>query len=477
MSNVKYYKPEETGIIVKPFEKNGNINFYDLCNNRITKIPRTPRDISTNNSCYLGLKKFKNSERWVPIQREEVEKNLDNESFVKQHVKAYVEGSIISPFSKNQVVSDEKKPQIISDYDNWKKDQKWNKKFHFWAVIVCFIITSACLAGGAIIFASIIGLFGILFIWAYRNTKSDKETYNNEKNQKEQELKQKRLDKKRAADQEKKLKASQERDLSKKRKPWIKKVDEIEEHIKSLNDVEIPVPEEFKLNISKYESKIIDSKVTGQIQNFVKISNFLNDLYLNLEEQRKSISEDIPISRIRYRIHNEIGKELSMEEISQRLQEQVDFFDGKRSTLNSSIEKTLPPLHRSTSVMTESFKNEVKRIGYLEAMANALLIFLIEDKQVKYFEILEVFDKLGALDSSWQKDIQNKIAGLNSRLDMVIDGLLNLNDSFNILIQRSDNILSELQNIDSSIKTNNLLQAITAYQTYKINKNTKKLNK
>jgi 2-C-methyl-D-erythritol 4-phosphate cytidylyltransferase len=39
----------------------------------------------------------------------------------------------------------------------------------------------------------------------------------------------------------------------------------------------------------------------------------------------------------------------------------------------------------------------------------------------------------------------------------------------------SNNLVSELKEINSGIMTNNMLQAITVYQTWRINKNTKSL--
>jgi hypothetical protein len=104
------------------------------------------------------------------------------------------------------------------------------------------------------------------------------------------------------------------------------------------------------------------------------------------------------------------------------------------------------------------------------------LLFLLNNKQILYFEILEVFDKIGALDSSWQKRISEKMDRVENKLDLIIGGLLSLNNNFDRLLEKNDEILKSLETIDSSIKSNNLLQAITAYQVYKVNKNTKGLS-
>ena len=53
--------------------------------------------------------------------------------------------------------------------------------------------------------------------------------------------------------------------------------------------------------------------------------------------------------------------------------------------------------------------------------------------------------------------------------------LTELNQNFISLSESSENIVLELKEINSSVMTNNMLQAITAYQTWRINKNTKSL--
>ena len=53
--------------------------------------------------------------------------------------------------------------------------------------------------------------------------------------------------------------------------------------------------------------------------------------------------------------------------------------------------------------------------------------------------------------------------------------LTELNQNFISLSESSENIVLELKEINSSVMTNNMHQAITAYQTWRINKNTKSL--
>jgi len=86
-TNIVYVSVDEVSVIIKPKiqKSDGKIIFYDLKGNRVPKIPRGKRDISVDNNCYLGLKKYKNTERWEPIKSDEVQKFLNDKKFILDH--------------------------------------------------------------------------------------------------------------------------------------------------------------------------------------------------------------------------------------------------------------------------------------------------------------------------------------------------------------------------------------------------------
>jgi hypothetical protein len=106
---------------------------------------------------------------------------------------------------------------------------------------------------------------------------------------------------------------------------------------------------------------------------------------------------------------------------------------------------------------------------------------------VSFYEIYEVFDKLGVFNSNWENEISGQLSQIgNSILDLIdsihemennIVGELNnltyvTQSSFEDL---NNSVTNQLREVESSINTNNLLAGIQAYQLYKINKNTKGL--
>ena len=106
---------------------------------------------------------------------------------------------------------------------------------------------------------------------------------------------------------------------------------------------------------------------------------------------------------------------------------------------------------------------------------------------VSFYEIYEVFDKLGVFNSNWENEISGQLSQIgNSILDLfdsihemennIVGELNNLTyvtqSSFDAL---NKSVTNQLKEVESSINTNNLLAGIQAYQLYKINKNTKTL--
>jgi hypothetical protein len=114
---------------------------------------------------------------------------------------------------------------------------------------------------------------------------------------------------------------------------------------------------------------------------------------------------------------------------------------------------------------------------------------LIESDLITFYEIYECFDKLGVFNSNWENEVSEKLSNIELNIkelmysiyhmeNSIIDSIENLTyitqDSFNDL---NNSINSHLSSIDSSLKFNNLLSTIQTYQVYKINQNTKRIDK
>ena len=147
-------------------------------------------------------------------------------------------------------------------------------------------------------------------------------------------------------------------------------------------------------------------------------------------------------------------------------------FEGrKESTFDFKLEKVLTLGEN----MTASMEAQITTLEFYHSMANAMLIYYLEDRKIRYFELFEAFEKMGVFDSTWEKNVLLKLESIDIRLATIGGKMIELNRNFKALADASGNIVSELQSINNSLITNNVLTAITTYQTWRINRNTKYL--
>lgn len=138
----------------------------------------------------------------------------------------------------------------------------------------------------------------------------------------------------------------------------------------------------------------------------------------------------------------------------------------------------------------EILEGEIHSYNLLLINSLNLIVSLIEDDQITFYDIYEKLDKLNIYNSNWENEISQKlttinkgISELNSNIREVMyevrdmgNKIVSSIEDLSYITQESSKMLdNRLEEIDSSIKTNNLLTLINTYQTYQINKNTKSL--
>lgn len=112
-----------------------------------------------------------------------------------------------------------------------------------------------------------------------------------------------------------------------------------------------------------------------------------------------------------------------------------------------------------------------------------MIVSLVEEDDLTFYEIYESFDKLHIFDSAWEKQVSQQLSDINlsiidlmSSVDSMNADILNGLSELSYITEESNrNLVNQLGEIDSSIKVNNFLSGIQTYQLYKINKNTRSL--
>lgn len=234
-------------------------------------------------------------------------------------------------------------------------------------------------------------------------------------------------------------KIEKEKSLKKLKDSEIKKIDDIKEKWHLVLKMKIYNVGDFKKNIIENEKLIVEKDGDKQLYLFLKIDSFLNDYRNKIILDRNEISLDDPL------------------------------FDNIKNLINSKTYLVSGELKNYLKI-DDFFEARNKTLEYYENIANSMLIFYLNDNKILYYEIYEAFEKLGVFDSSWQKLILKKMEDIHNVLEEMNDCLSELNYNFENLITSTETIVDELNSINSSVKTGNMIQAISAYQSWRINR-------
>jgi len=396
-----------------------------------------------------------------------------------------------NPSAENQEFFDKRKLGIKS-YEAWVKDEKFYKNIGALIMISVFVIISLItlnyISDNGLDFYGIIGIIIALLClrpfftsWKMDTSIEAYESYSKEIRNKDAEAKERRAEiQKNIVELEEKKKNV----IEEKKKPYFKKIETIEANLDALKAVELFSVGKFKSSISELERQILEKSNPETLQKFVRIGKFLNEVESHLNAMRSSMIEDFMSTNLRSKVLYELQKspkELEQTKIDYVLENQENLLkklEGKKVLDLGNYWSELERLDKLMNLAVKhsenaigAFQNESKDLNYLENMAISMVVFLIEGRNILYFEIMEFFDGLGALDSSWEKNIKASLNGIKISLDNLGESITGLGDSINRMTGQNDLILKELSSIDSSIKFGNLIQSITAYNTYKIKRN------
>lgn len=132
-------------------------------------------------------------------------------------------------------------------------------------------------------------------------------------------------------------------------------------------------------------------------------------------------------------------------------------------------------------------KNQIHSYELLIFHSINMITALVSEDLITFYEIYESFDKLSIFNSNWENEVAEKLTNIGDKLDDLMHSIYNMER--NIVNELSHlsyvtqssfeelniSVKNQLNEIESSINTNNLLTGIQAYQLYKINQNTKSL--
>ena len=192
-------------------------------------------------------------------------------------------------------------------------------------------------------------------------------------------------------------------------------------------EVDVIEGNDFNLLLKKHQKSIVEIDRT-YVQQFVKISGYLKTKEKNIQSIFNLI-KDTP----------------------------------NQEVLNEYVEVLKDDIHSYNLILFNSLN---------------MIVSLVEDDMITFYEIHEMFDTLNMFDSKHEKDVSQKLTNIGDGLESLMyeirdmgNKISNSIDELSYVTEQSNEQLSnQLSEIDSTMKVGNLINTINTYQNYKNNR-------
>lgn len=192
-------------------------------------------------------------------------------------------------------------------------------------------------------------------------------------------------------------------------------------------EVDVVEGNDFNILLKKHQKTIIDVD-RNYVQQFVKVSSYLKMKKGNIQSIFNSI-KDIP----------------------------------NQEMLNEYVEILKDDIHTYNLVLFNSLN---------------MIVSLVEDDMITFYEIHEMFDNLNMFDSKHEKDVSQKLINIGDGLKDLMYEVRRMGNQISDSIhelsyvtkETNTQLTNQLSEIDSSINVGNLISVINTYQNYKTNR-------
>lgn len=254
----------------------------------------------------------------------------------------------------------------------------------------------------------------------------------------------------------------------------FKALDQLQIEISTLEQVESIEVDDFKLFVRENESELTQKGGDKVLFDFLKVASFLSEAHQTFVGKWKETTEALDIERIKKRLESAKKRELAggIEVIQESLEIRQQVIEGKRprTTARTLQVAAIDRIVDFQGELIPQYEKEAKAILFYKAMAQSMFAFYVEEKKAMYFEIYEAFERLGAFDSTWQKNTSTQLKGISDKLDLIGAGVLALHESFVKLNEKQDQILEGIEGVKGAVSGVAALNAIQVYQNWRLNK-------
>lgn len=244
---------------------------------------------------------------------------------------------------------------------------------------------------------------------------------------------------------------------------------EISPEIKKLTSGISSLEESYSLVVIESLQEIFDKNNNLEIDELEKSDDFMLLVQTN---QQKIIefdkSENKNYIKLFIQLHERI--EFTRDNVNSLFKQILDFKGPYDGNIN----------HKS---LIQVIENEIHFYNVLLTNSIVMVSSLINDDRITFYKIYQSFDKLDIFNSNFENESLKQLKTINNNLIEVVNSIEQMNFSItselqelNYITEKNTELIQEnLNQINSSINLNTLINSINTYQNYKINKNTKSL--
>jgi hypothetical protein len=244
------------------------------------------------------------------------------------------------------------------------------------------------------------------------------------------------------------------------------KLDILSNQVTIATRINIPVFNGFKQNVIENEGAILAKGGDKELMDFLKVEMFISDFHSKIKSDQEEWRLAIDLDYFKRRVREEANRK-DIEKVREHFHDMAASLEGgEKIGFNAKLDQ----LFEVGNNLEETMKNKINTLEFYFNMANAMLVFYLADKKIRFFEIYSAFEYLGVFDSTWQKNVLGTLGSIESRLKSIDSQMAELNQNFKSILDSSESIVNELKELNSAMRSNNLLQGITAFQVYRINR-------
>ena len=347
----------------------------------------------------------------------------------------------------------------------------------------------------------VIFISAIIILVIFSKNIGHKQNIAEEKRRKEEEEKRRKEEeeKRRKEEEEGKIKEQDSlNNFEKVKNTILKKFDKDNNGI--IDIIEEKGAEDFLKLLNKHQTKIIEID-NNYVQNFVKISTYLNDNKNNITSLFNQLKKFKPLYKSKHLneedkdslfrdaasviVMHQQGSASSLQRKLKlgynragRIIDQLEAagiigpFEGSKARQvlipdEYAIEQVLEAhidgqigVNRIASIdfsinemknLSDIIAQQIQTYNLILANALSMIISAIQKDLVSFYRVYEVFDRLNVFDSTWQKTLSNNITLINDNLSNITAILEDINSNLGLIEQNISSGLNEISNnINSS---------------------------